>query len=81
MRNTLDRAGLQWLEADVEVCPKGIFALDSVRVADWSPDIHYSLQDVDDREIIMRPAPGIPMSTEIRAVGAQPPPYTRMGYR
>ena len=56
MRNTLDETPLQWLEADVEACPNGIFAMDSVRVADWRPDIHYALQAVQDREIILHPA-------------------------
>lgn len=56
MRRALEEAKLQWLEADVEACPNGIHAMDSVRVADWRPDIHYALQDVEDREIIMHPA-------------------------
>ncbi|WP_372783694.1 hypothetical protein [Phenylobacterium sp.] len=56
MRSQLDKASLQWLEADVDACPKGIFAMDSVRVSDWRPDIHFGLQDTKDREIIMHPA-------------------------
>jgi hypothetical protein len=56
MRSTLDKGALAWLEADVDACPKGIFTMDSVRVADWRPDIHYALQAVEDREIIMHPA-------------------------
>jgi len=56
MRGRLDRAGLQWLEADVNACPKGIFAMDSIRIADWRPDIHYALQEREDREVIMHPA-------------------------
>lgn len=56
MRARLDRAALQWLEADVDACPQGIFAMDSVRVADWRPDIHYALQPIEEREIILHPA-------------------------
>ncbi len=56
VRRVLDKAEIQWLEADVNACPKGIFAMDSVRVADWNPDIHYALQEVKDREIILHPA-------------------------
>lgn len=52
----LDAAELEWLEADVAACEGGIFALDSIRVADWHPDIHYTLQPIEDREIIMHPA-------------------------
>jgi hypothetical protein len=56
MRHRLDEAKLEWLEADVNACPKGIFAMDSVRVADWRPDIHYALQEKNDRDILMHPA-------------------------
>ena len=56
VKTYLDKAEVQWLEADVGACPNGIFAMDSVRVADWRPDIHYALQPVQDREIIMHPA-------------------------
>lgn len=56
MSARLDRAPLQWLEADVDACPQGIFAMDSVRVADWRPDIHYALQPIEEREIILHPA-------------------------
>lgn len=56
MRARLDRASLQWLEADVNACPNGVFAMDSVRVADWRPDIHYALQRPEEREIILHPA-------------------------
>lgn len=65
MRRRLDRAALQWLEADVDACPKGILAMDSVRVADWNPDIHYALQHVEDRELIMHPA-----SIRVRMTGS-----------
>ena len=30
--------------------------MDSVRVADWRPDIHYALQPMEEREIILHPA-------------------------
>ncbi len=56
MRLSLDRAELEWLEADVAACPKGIFAMDSIRVADWNPDIHYMLQEREDRSLILHPA-------------------------
>lgn len=56
MRRALARAKLEWLEADVDACPNGIHAMDSVRVSDWRPDIHYGLQAREDREIIMHPA-------------------------
>lgn len=56
MRAYLDEAGLDWLEADVSACPKGIFAMDSVRVADWNPDIHYTLQKLEDRALVLHPA-------------------------
>lgn len=52
----LDEGSLQWLEADVNACEQGIFAMDSVRVADWNPDVHPALQAVEDREIILHPA-------------------------
>ena len=52
----LDEAGLDWLEADVAECEGGIFAMDSIRVADWRPDIHYTLQALEDRQVIMHPA-------------------------
>lgn len=55
-RTRLDQAPLQWLEADLDTCPNGVFAMDSVRVADWRPDIHYALQPVEQREIILHPA-------------------------
>lgn len=56
MRQALEGARLEWLEADVEACPNGIFAMDSVRVATWNPDIHPALQAREAREIIMHPA-------------------------
>jgi hypothetical protein len=56
MRLYLDRADLEWLEADVIECPNGIFAMDSIRVADWNPDIHYKLQAMEDRSLILHPA-------------------------
>jgi hypothetical protein len=56
MRHNLSQAKLEWLEADVNACPKGIFAMDSVRVADWRPDIHYALQEMKDRELVVHPA-------------------------
>jgi len=52
----LDAANFDWLEADVTTCAGGIHAMDSVRIADWRPDIHYALQLVEEREIIMHPA-------------------------
>jgi len=57
MRPLMDgQTGLQWLEADVDACPQGIFAIDSVRVTNWRPDIHYPLQPRNEREIILHPA-------------------------
>jgi len=56
MRRSLEEARLEWLEADVAACPNGIFAMDSVRVADWNPDIHPGLQSREDRDLIMHPA-------------------------
>jgi len=52
----LDEGALQWLEADVGACERGIFAMDSVRVADWNPDVHTALQAVEDRDVILHPA-------------------------
>lgn len=56
MTSLLDNAGLEWLEADVNGCANGILAMDSIRVADWRPDIHYALQPVEDRTVILHPA-------------------------
>ena len=56
MKRHLDAAALQWLEADVAECADGIFAMDSIRVASWNPDIHYRLQEVEDRKLILHPA-------------------------
>jgi hypothetical protein len=57
MNTRLDGAGLEWLEADVESCKGGIYAMDSVRVADWQPDIHPALQPASETErIILHPA-------------------------
>lgn len=56
MRRALEESRLEWLEADVAACPNGIFAMDSVRVADWNPDIHPGLQSREDRDLIMHPA-------------------------
>ncbi len=56
MRGHLDQADLQWLETDVGACPNGIFAMDSIRVADWNPDIHRGLREVEDRTLILHPA-------------------------
>lgn len=56
MKRHLDEAALDWLEADVAECDGGIFAMDSIRIADWNPDIHYKLQEVEDRELILHPA-------------------------
>ena len=43
----LDRAGLDWLETDLLDCQGGILALDSVGMADWSPDSHYGRQRLE----------------------------------
>jgi hypothetical protein len=56
MKRHLDDGALEWLEADVASCPNGIFAMDSIRVANWRPDTHYALLDVGDREVILHPA-------------------------
>lgn len=56
MRERLDSASIQWLETEVDACPNGVFAMDSVRVADWRPDMHYALKPVEERQIIMHPA-------------------------
>jgi hypothetical protein len=72
MRRHLDRAGLEWLEADVAACPNGIFAMDSIRVADWNPDIHFRLQAMEDRQLILHPA-------EIRVMMSGS--YTRSTYQ
>ena len=49
-------AELQWLEADVGDCKGGIDAMDSIRVTDWQPDVHFGLQEQEEREIIIHPA-------------------------
>lgn len=72
MERRLNEAGLEWLEADVLACPQGVFAMDSVRVADWNPDIHFALQPEADREIIMHPA-----MIRVTMAGS----YTRTEYR
>lgn len=56
MKNRLDGAAVQWLETEIDACPNGIFAMDSIRIADWRPDIHHALQAVEDREVILHPA-------------------------
>jgi hypothetical protein len=54
--SVLERANLQWLEADVGACEGGILAMDSIRVADWRPDMHYALQPVEERDVVLHPA-------------------------
>lgn len=52
----IEAANLDWLEADVNSCEGGIHAMDSVRIADWRPDIHYALQPMEERQVILHPA-------------------------
>jgi hypothetical protein len=52
----LEESNLDWLEADLGSCDGAIRAMDSVRVADWRPDIHFRLQAVEDRRMILHPA-------------------------
>jgi len=47
---------LDWMEVNLWDCNGAIAAMDNVRKSDWQPDIHYSLLDVEDREIISHPA-------------------------
>jgi hypothetical protein len=56
MRRILDKTGPQWLEADVDACPNGIGAMDSIRIASWNPDIHYALLPMKDRQVILDPS-------------------------
>ena len=56
VRAALDATRLEWLEADLERCDGGIAAMDSVRVADWRPDVHFALVPVEEREVILHPA-------------------------
>ncbi|MDF7776309.1 hypothetical protein P1X14_13720 [Sphingomonas sp. AOB5] len=53
-RSALDASNLEWVEADVLKCDGGLDALEGVRKADWSPDLHYKLRA--EPEIIMHPA-------------------------
>jgi hypothetical protein len=49
----LDRANLDWVEADILDCDRALLALDVVGMADWSPDVHYGRQRL---EVIPHPA-------------------------
>ena len=49
----LDRANLEWLEADMLDCERAPFAMDMVAMADWGPDVHYGRQRL---EVISHPA-------------------------
>lgn len=52
----LEESNLDWLEADLGSCAGAIHAMDSIRIADWRPDIHYALQPVEERDLILHPA-------------------------
>jgi hypothetical protein len=56
MRSMLDTTGPQWLEADVDACPNGIHAMDTIRIASWNPDTHYALLPMKDRQVILDPS-------------------------
>jgi hypothetical protein len=51
-----DDSGLQWLEADLQTCKDAYRAMETVRSADWRPDIRYEFLEVKDRDILMHPA-------------------------
>ena len=56
LRAVLESSGLQWLEADLSRCEGGIAAMDSIRIADWRPDVHHALVPVEQRDVILHPA-------------------------